>query len=148
MIENNYPAAVIMTVAFIFQKGKTDLLKSCKYCGRIHDSKFDCGKKPVRKYRRKEAEQFRYTSKMKKKSEQIKEDAKYLCELCLDEGRLTTSNLETHHIEKLTSRPDLALDEDNLICLCRRCHERAERGDITRARLIEIAHRRNNPPGY
>lgn len=25
------------------------MLKSCKYCMKIHDSKYDCGKKPKRK---------------------------------------------------------------------------------------------------
>lgn len=123
------------------------MLKSCKYCGRIHDSKFDCGKKPVRKRIVKQSETIRYTSKMKKKSEEIKAKAKYLCELCWHEGRITTANLETHHIEKLVSRPDLALDDDNLICLCRRCHELAECGDVSRAQLKEIVRRRNNPPG-
>lgn len=26
------------------------MLKSCRYCGRIHDSAYDCGKKPQRIY--------------------------------------------------------------------------------------------------
>ena len=84
---------------------------------------------------------------MKKKSEEIKEKAKYLCELCWHEGRITTSSLETHHIEKLTERPDLAMEESNLICLCRHCHERAEKGEVHKYLLKEIALNRENPPG-
>lgn len=129
-------------------KGVNDLLKSCKYCGRIHDSKFDCGRKLKRKRIVKQSEEFRYTSKMKKKSAEIKEDAGYLCEYCLSKGMLTYKGLETHHIEKLTIRPHLALDNDNLICLCRNCHELAERGDISRARLKEIAALREQSPRY
>ena len=60
------------------------MLRSCKYCGRIHDSKIDCGKKPKPKLRFiKNSEQIRYTTAMKKKSEEIKLNAKYLCEVCL-----------------------------------------------------------------
>ncbi len=29
---------------------------------------------------------------------------------------------EVHHIKELTERPDLALDNDNLISLCTQCH--------------------------
>ncbi len=118
------------------------MLKSCKYCGRIHDSKFDCGRKPKSKYKRKESEQIRYTTPMKRKSVEIKESANYLCEVCRDKGKFVTSGLETHHIEKLVDRPDLALDNNNLICLCRNCHEQAEKGYIDVSYLRELARKR------
>jgi len=50
---------------------KETMLKSCKYCGRIHDSKFDCGRKPKKKNNRHSGELVRYTSRMKKKSSVI-----------------------------------------------------------------------------
>ena len=124
------------------------MLKSCRYCGRIHDSKFDCGRKPVRKRRIKQDEEIRYTSRMKKKSTEIKKSAGFLCEYCLSKGILTYTNLETHHIEKLVLRPDLATENENLICLCRHCHEQAERGIISRACLKEIALLREQSPRY
>ncbi len=56
--------------------------------------------------------------------------------------------LETHHIRKLRERPDLALADGNLICLCGSCHERAERGDISAERLERLAAERDRvPPG-
>ena len=118
------------------------MLKSCKYCGRIHDSKFNCGKKPKATYNRKEKEKFRYTSKMKKKSSDIKKAANYLCEYCLYQNKLTYTELETHHIFKLQERPDLALEDTNLICLCRNCHEKAEKSEISAEILQKIALKR------
>lgn len=47
------------------------------------------------------------------------------CQRCKELGKLTISEdniLEVHHIEHLKDRPDLALDDDNLITLCISCH--------------------------
>lgn len=49
------------------------MLKSCKYCGRIHDSKYDCGKKPQRKKQGNEKDKFRWSRKWTEKREDIKE---------------------------------------------------------------------------
>lgn len=118
------------------------MLKACSYCGRIHDSKVDCGKKPKRMYRRTEEEQGRYTHAWDVKSEQIKERSHYLCEVCLEEGRLTYEGLETHHIVKLRERPDLLLEDENLICLCKMHHRMAERGEIPAEKLRKLAKKR------
>lgn len=118
------------------------MLKSCKYCGRIHDSNFDCGKKPKSEYKRKYQTDIRYTTPMKRKSVEIKENANYLCEVCKDKGKFVTDGLETHHIEKLVDRPDLALDNSNLICLCRNCHKLSEKGEIDVNYLRELARKR------
>ena len=115
------------------------MLKSCKYCGRIHDSKYDCGKRPRKANHRHSAEQLRYTSRMKKKSEAVKAAAHYLCEYHLFLGQLVYTELETHHIIKLQERQDLALEDSNLICLCRNCHEKAEKGEISPQLLRKIA---------
>ncbi len=124
------------------------MLRSCPYCGRVHDSRHDCGKRPVKRFRRTETERIRYTSAMARKSAEIKERSHYLCAVCLDAGVLTYDGLETHHIRKLRERPDLALVDGNLICLCGNCHERAERGDISAERLERLAAERDRvPPG-
>ena len=115
------------------------MLKSCKYCGRIHDSKFDCGRKPKKVNRRHTGELIRYTSKMKKKSEEIKAAADYMCEYHRYKNEIVYTELETHHIIKLQQRPDLALEDSNLICLCRNCHEKAEKGEISPRLLRKIA---------
>ena len=119
------------------------MLKSYRHCGRIHDSKFDCGRKPRKKNNRHSGELVRYTSKMKKKSEAVKAEARYLCEYHLHKGQLVYTELETHHIIKLQERPDLAMEDSNLICLCRNCHEKAEKGEISPQLLREIARNRN-----
>ena len=124
------------------------MLKSCKYCGRVHDSKYDCGRKPKKINRRQSGEMFRYTSTMKKKSEDVKKAASYLCEHHLYCGEIVYKELETHHIIKLQERPDLATEDSNLICLCRNCHEKAEKGEISPQLLREIAlNRGKHPPG-
>ena len=48
---------------------------------------------------------------------------------------------------KLTDRPDLLLEDGNLICLCVRHHERAESGEISRKELYELVKTRDDPPG-
>lgn len=49
-----------------------------------------------------------------------------LCQDCLKKGRITTAE-EVHHIIELTPEnmtdPDIALNENNLISLCRECHK-------------------------
>ena len=119
------------------------MLKSCQYCGRIHDSKYDCGKKPKRRYGRVREESGRYTHAWNVKSEEIKSRSNYLCSVCLDEGKFTYEDLETHHIAKLRERPELLLEDSNLICLCRRHHEEAERGVISQERLWDLAKKRD-----
>ena len=119
------------------------MLKSCSYCRRIHDSKIKCNEYILSKSERNKRvvrtnEQVRYTYKMNKKSLEIKEQANFLCEVCKD-----YRDLETHHIEKLLDRPDLALDDNNLICLCRKCHILAENGSISKEKLRKIISNRN-----
>ena len=49
-----------------------------------------------------------------------------LCEQCMVEGR-TTAATEVHHKIKAKDRPDLILQWDNLMSVCRSCHEKLER---------------------
>ncbi|MEA5151975.1 MAG: HNH endonuclease signature motif containing protein [Oscillospiraceae bacterium] len=125
------------------------MLKACQFCGRIHAKDYDCGKRPKRtRYARDEREAGRYTSAFAAKSREIKERASYLCEVCIDKGRLSYEGVEVHHISKLRDRPDLLLDDANLVCLCQRCHRRADRGEIDADYLRDLAQRRDeDPPG-
>lgn len=129
---------------------------SCMYCGRIHEKKFDCGKKPKKIYgKRKENDRFRWQQCWKEKREEIKERDNYLCQVCLDgkyivkDRRLTYENLEVHHIEKLADRPDLALENTNLITLDEYHHKMAEKGLISKEYLKELVAKKENtsPPG-
>lgn len=126
------------------------MLKACQYCGRIHAKDFDCGRKPARpsRYQHGSAEAGRYSYAFTMKSREIRERSGNLCAVCLDEGRLTYDALEVHHITKLRDAPDLLLEDGNLICLCRRHHEQADRGEIEPEKLRELASRRDQgmPP--
>ena len=46
----------------------------------------------------------------------------WLCRWCLGEGRLTPAT-EVHHLIPVETDPSRALDLDNLVSLCRVCHE-------------------------
>lgn len=120
-------------------------LRSCAWCGRIHPKGYNCGKRPARKSARYESEAGRYTKAWEHKAKEIKERSKYLCSFCLAQGVYTYENLETHHILKLRDRPDLLLEDANLICLCRRHHKMADLGEIPEADLQALVQRRDSP---
>jgi 5-methylcytosine-specific restriction endonuclease McrA len=122
------------------------LRKSCKHCGRIVPYDHVCPNKPKQFNKRTEAERGRYTNEWAKKSLEIKERSLFLCAVCRDKGRYVYDNLETHHIIPLRGRPELLLSDGNLICLCARCHEAAERGEIDAAYLMGLVMARDIPP--
>ncbi|WP_312371838.1 HNH endonuclease [Lachnoclostridium sp.] len=119
------------------------MLKSCKYCMRIHDSKYDCGKKPQRKKQGNDKDKFRWTSTWQKKRDEIKERDLYLCQACIRNlkgtlNRYTYFNLSVHHAISLEDDFEKRLDNDNLITLCELHHEMAERGDISLDIILNI----------
>lgn len=117
------------------------MLKSCKYCGRIHDSKYKCPNKPIRKsYKKTEEDKFRNTQAWKRKRNYIKDRDKGLCQVCIRKLYNTLKqfnyiDIEVHHITSLREDYELRLDDDNLITLCKYHHELAERGEIPRELL-------------
>lgn len=72
------------------------------------------------------------TKAWRMKSKYIRERDEYLCQHCLRTG-YRIDGREVHHVNPLRERPDLALDERNLILLCAACHNRME--DRTAGRL-------------
>ena len=111
------------------------MLRSCKHCGRVHDPKFDCGKKPKRNKQGNDKDKFRWSRKWSNKRDRIKERDKYLCQVCKQEGIYIYNDLEVHHIIPLEEDFNLRLDDDNLITLCKKHHELAESGKISREYL-------------
>ena len=119
------------------------MYKACKYCGRIHTFGYICPKKPKRTiYRGGEERKLRSTNAWTKKSKEIREKAQGLCEVCRDKGTYTYASLEVHHIVKLRHRPDLLLDNYNLIALCEDCHKKADSGKISTEYLQSLARKR------
>lgn len=128
------------------------MLRSCKYCGRIHDTKVDCGKKPRHK-KNTVIDKFRSTMAWQDKRTEIGERDKFLCQVCIRKlyntaQQFNYDNISIHHIIPIAQDYDKRLDNDNLICICGYHHEMAERGTIPKEALIKIAkEQENNPPG-
>lgn len=49
------------------------------------------------------------------------------CVLCLKRKFVENRGLQVHHIYKRVERIDLAYDMNNLVTLCRKCHEEVEK---------------------
>lgn len=115
-------------------------LKSCKYCGRIHDSRIRCAKaQRVYATRESEADRFRNTHAWQCKREEIRQRDYNLCRACLARGVLTYEGLSVHHIWPLEHYYARRLDDANLITLCDADHELAEAGAIPAAALERLA---------
>lgn len=109
----------------------------CNICNAIHDGKCTVKREYKQKVKDSEADKFRNTSAWRKKKEEIKKRDKYLCRVCLL-AKIIDNAVEVHHIEPLKSAYDKRLDSNNLICLCRYHHEKAEKGYIDKRRLKKI----------
>lgn len=125
------------------------MLKSCKYCMRIHDSKFNCGKRPKKNQKvANDKNKFRWSRQWRNKALQIKARDKYLCQLSLreDPPRYVYNNLEVHHIIPIEEDWDRRLDDDNLITLSQEYHRKADKGEIPRELLLRIARENSGIP--
>lgn len=119
------------------------MLKSCQYCGRIHDSKYICEKRASRKKQTTEADKFRWTSKWQKKREEIKKRDLYLCQICIRElyntvTKYNTKDLSVHHNIPINEDYNKRLDNSNLLTVCDYHHEMCESGKIPREEVQTI----------
>lgn len=130
------------------------MLKSCQYCGKIHDEKNICKQKENSIYIHKNRH-YEHTERYKayhnnsywtKLSKHIRERDLYICQIC---GKPAN---EVHHITKIEQDIDKAYEETNLITLCHKCHILAERGFIDKVELYkkvkESIKKYNNRMGY
>lgn len=130
------------------------MLRSCKYCGKIHDTKFNCGKRPVQ-IRNSAIDKFRHAGAWEKKSLEIRERDHFLCQACIRNlpgtiRKLNYDNLSVHHAVPICKNWDARLDNNNLITLCSVHHEMAESGQITLKTIRSIIDEQNSridPPG-
>ena len=116
------------------------MFKSCSRCGKIHPKNYQCnvGRTFTGGSERHLRSQYAWT----KKSEEIRESAHHLCEVCLAENIYTYDNLEVHHIVKVRDDESKLLDNENLICLCQEHHKQADNNEIDKDYLIELARKR------
>lgn len=119
------------------------MLKSCKYCGKIHDERYVCNAKPRKKYdtEKSEIDKFRSTRKWTNKSLMIRERDLNLCQICLrnlynTENMYNHKDLQVHHIVPISDDWNKRLDDSNLITLCYYHHKLAENGKVD-ARLLK-----------
>ena len=122
------------------------MYKSCCKCGKIHDTKYKCNVGRI--YSGGSERKLRSKYAWTQKSEEIREKANYLCEVCRDQGIYTYDGLEVHHIIKITEDKNLLLDNNNLICLCQNHHKKADDGNIDQNYLFELAKQRESNNTY
>lgn len=127
-----------------------EMLKTCVYCGHIHDKNFICDEKQKRTKQlnssraQTQITKFRSGIHWQNVRKAILIRDRYLCRVCLAKGIYTSGDLEVHHITPLSADFSKRCDPDNLITLCPADHERAERGDIPADKLREMVS--NDPP--
>ena len=128
------------------------MLKSCKYCGRVHDNQYICQQKEAnireRQSRRsrenKKIYDFPRSQKWTDKSISIRARDQYCCQVCIRklygaERLYETEDISVHHIRPLSEAWEDRLDDYNLISLCRMHHEMADKGEIGQRELLKIA---------
>lgn len=126
------------------------MLKSCQYCGSVHDNKFDCGKKPKPRYgkgytkERTDIDNARNSRKWRAKSLEIRKRDNHLCQVCIRQlfntlQQYTFDTIEVHHVVPLVESMIRMYDNMNLISLCKYHHNMAEHGEIPRDILHAIA---------
>ena len=125
------------------------MLKSCRYCGKIHDSKYICSKKPKREKQISEADKFRWTKQWQYKREEIKKRDLYLCQICIrelynTEKKYNTEELSVHHNIPLAEDYNKRLDNDNALTVCSYHHEMCEIGEISREEVQQIINEQEN----
>lgn len=118
--------------------------KSCAKCGKIHPYNKKCYAGEINRKKNTKANKFRKTIEWKNKSEEIRQDSRFLCSVCLDKGIYNYNNLEVHHIDKLEDNFERRLDNYNLITLCNKHHREAEEGIIDKEYLFKLAEQRED----
>jgi len=126
------------------------MLKSCQYCGKLHDIGFVCKRKPKKKFWKntdRDAVRFRRSYVWVKTRKKILERDFNLCRVCNagEYGSYKNDSLHVHHIVPLREDFDRRCDADNLLSLCQTHHAMAEDGAIKREVLERLA---STPPRW
>ena len=87
----------------------------------------------------KEADKYTKTATWQSLRKEIIIRDKGCCVLCFLSGKIEYRQLQVHHIIKRVDNPSLAYDRDNLVTLCRTCHEEVEKLSPSKQReLLKI----------
>lgn len=131
------------------------MLRSCPYCGRIHDAAYVCPQKQTaidkrqsyrNHHRGKEApeDRFRHTNRWKVIRDSVYHRDRGLCLCCLAEldgtvNKYNTERLAAHHITPLRENYELRDTRENLLLVCQTHHEMCEDGTIPRTVQTQLA---------
>lgn len=99
-------------------------------CGNIHPKREPCGKcfRGRARQHDKTTKQRGYGHDWRQMSERIREEEP-LCVDCLEKGKIWPAD-ECHHKVKIRDAPQLRLHRDNVMPLCKACHQaRTEKGE-------------------
>lgn len=119
------------------------MMTVCPNCGGLHPLEDGSCRQP----RVKEdtaAVRFRNQRRWKKKSVAIRERDHYLCQICIIElfktfNQYNYTSLEVNHIVPLEEDESLGLEDTNLLTMCTTHHKMADRGEIPRSLMLELA---------
>lgn len=130
------------------------MLRSCPYCGRIHEMALICEKKQEALDKREAARnkkrtdgadvRFRNSSRWRQIRDLVYHRDRCLCLCCMAElegtdVKYNTEGLSVHHIVPLREDLTRGADTSNLITVCRTHHEMCEEGAIPRAIQVKLA---------
>ena len=96
------------------------------YCSRCEE-KVKKQRKQYTTDRVKEADKYTKTATWQSLRKEIIIRDNGCCVLCLLRGKIEYRQLQVHHIVKRVDNLSLAYDRNNLITLCRTCHEEVEK---------------------
>lgn len=116
---------------------------TCKHCGIVERGHVCPHRKSRQKKTDKRSDAFRSTGAWTRKSIEVRQRDKYLCQICIRNLYNTLdffnhTNIEVHHITPIEEDYNRRLDNDNLISLCRYHHKMADDGHIPRQVLYDI----------
>ena len=113
---------------YVQQKAKKMRKKICSRCGKFINEGTKCSCAPAiqPKYNNKfsSKDDIIHTQRWRNKRLEIIKRDNFLCQRCLLKYNILNSEqLTVHHIKSRKNYPELAFDNDNLICLCDTCNK-------------------------
>lgn len=106
-----------------------------KYCDNCYKNKI-LKNKETRSKNMKKADDSLKTPQWKALRNKVIKRDNNCCRLCLINDYVETRTLQVHHIHKRIDRPDLTFNEDNLVTLCKVCHEKVEKLSVTEQKKL------------
>lgn len=107
--------------------------KVCGSCGKIvNEGICECRKAAKAEYNKKHRrDEILDSWRWKKKRKVIIQRDSSLCQRCLIKYKMiTTNDLQVHHIKNRVDFPELAFDDNNLICVCQSCNRQLDQKNI------------------